>query len=763
MKRLHWFQSRQGLTKLAIRGNLAFLASFLLLSAASGGASAQTSLADITGATSRGTDMSYKVFVTLLGPIFDNPFTSMGGPTTLLGALFLVFNTFIFLVGMMWAAYGMFSGAIQTAQEGTALGRRSSPVWLPLRMTAGVVGMFPAMGGFSISQAVMLTTTTLGIGSANFIMNKAVDMTAQFAAVVPMSVGPAPVGGAFVDAAEGIFIGKICMLAKKAQQDSEAMVGTAAPDVIRTFSVSGAPVSVMYGTTSNPTMCGSVSVVDSYKPGLTGGWGPFSVRSAAVNYDAINESVKAAFIEGFDPMRQDVEALAEDWFNRREDFLAGTDTGGAGMIVPNDKIREAAFRYATRASAGAFAAIQSGTGDRTAIARDAIDQMKQFGWFGLGSWHSTFSAVGAAIREAALQVKIETVPPDTGGLSTSVRDTMVAAAQGYISSKGSAASAGSNGIFGPMAEGAGVGQWLVQGMMGSMVGTGGSGMVDPILGMKNLGDSVLVMAETAILMKPVSSVISAVVGAGADAASVAAPGAGGLMKKVGGAVLSAAMEALGPLLSTIVTFMFILGIFMSIYVPMVPMLNWAGALVQYVSGVLEGLAAAPVWALMHMDFEGEGLGQRTTHGWLFALNQLVRPSLMCLSFFLCNGVMVVMGTFLTMMFVPAMASAQGTSITGVVSIVGYLAIYGILIWSLVQGLTNMYSYLPDQIIGWAGGQAGSRIGQEVENKVHGMFMAYGRSVGGAFGGPQSKRPPLGKTPSGGGKPGEAAPGAAKQR
>jgi conjugal transfer/type IV secretion protein DotA/TraY len=659
----------------------------------------------------------------------------------------------------------MFSGAIQTAQEGTALGRRSSPVWLPLRMTAGVVGMFPAMGGFSISQAVMLTTTTLGIGGANFIMNKAVDMTAQFAAVVPMSVGPAPVGGAFVDAAEGIFIGKVCMLAKKSAQDAEVMVGTADPDVIRTFSVSGAPVSVMYGTTSNPTMCGSVSVVDSYKSGLTGGWGPFSVRSTAVNYDSINEAVKAAFVEGFDPMRQDVEALAEDWFNRRQDFLAGRDTGGAGMIVPNEKIREAAFRYATRASNGAFAAIQSGTGDRTAIARDAIDQMKQFGWFGLGSWHSTFSAVGAAIREAALQVKIETVPPDTSGLSPTVRDTMVAAAQGYISSKGSAASAGADGIFGPMAEGAGVGQWLVQGMMGTMVGTGGSGLVDPILGMKNLGDSVLVMAETAILMKPVSSVIAAVVDAGTDAASGVAPG-GGLMKKVGGAVLSAAAEALGPLLSTIVTFMFILGIFMSIYVPMVPMLNWAGALVQYVSGVLEGLAAAPVWALMHMDFEGEGMGQRTTHGWLFALNQLVRPSLMCLSFFLCNGIMVVMGTFLTMMFVPAMASAQGTSITGVVSIVGYLAIYGILIWSLVQGLTNMYSYLPDQIIGWAGGQAGSRIGQEVENKVHGMFMAYGRSVGSAFGRPPGHDPKTsvhgGGKKKGGSTP-DAAQGAPRQR
>lgn len=762
---MNWLKSRQGLMRLAFRGNAAFFAAFIFLGFLPGGVSAQSTLAEITSATSIGTDMSYKVFVTLLGPIFDNPFSSLGGPTTLLGALFLVFNTFIFLVGMMWAAYGMFSGAIQTAQEGTALGRRSSPVWLPLRMTAGVVGMFPAMGGFSISQAVMLTTTTLGIGGANFIMNKAVDMTAQFAAVVPMSVGPAPVGGAFVDAAEGIFIGKVCMLAKKSAQDAEVMVGTADPDVIRTFSVSGAPVSVMYGTTSNPTMCGSVSVVDSYKSGLTGGWGPFSVRSTAVNYDSINEAVKAAFVEGFDPMRQDVEALAEDWFNRRQDFLAGRDTGGAGMIVPNEKIREAAFRYAARASNGAFAAIQSGTGDRTAIARDAIDQMKQFGWFGLGSWHSTFSAVGAAIREAALQVKIETVPPDTSGLSPTVRDTMVAAAQGYISSKGSAASAGADGIFGPMAEGAGVGQWLVQGMMGTMVGTGGSGMVDPILGMKNLGDSVLVMAETAILMKPVSSVIAAVVDAGTDAASGVAPG-GGLMKKVGGAVLSAAAEALGPLLSTIVTFMFILGIFMSIYVPMVPMLNWAGALVQYVSGVLEGLAAAPVWALMHMDFEGEGMGQRTTHGWLFALNQLVRPSLMCLSFFLCNGIMVVMGTFLTMMFVPAMASAQGTSITGVVSIVGYLAIYGILIWSLVQGLTNMYSYLPDQIIGWAGGQAGSRIGQEVENKVHGMFMAYGRSVGSAFGRPPGHDPKTsvhgGGKKKGGSTP-DAAQGAPRQR
>jgi hypothetical protein len=41
--------------------------------------------------------------------------------------------------------------------------------------------------------------------------------------------------------------------------------------------------------------------------------------------------------------------------------------------------------------------------------------------------------------------------------------------------------------------------------------------------------------------------------------------------------------------------------------------------------------------------------------------------------------------------------------------------------------------LPDDAIGWVGGIGRNNIGKDVENKVHGMFMAGGRFGAGGVG------------------------------
>ena len=71
---------------------------------------------------------------------------------------------------------------------------------------------------------------------------------------------------------------------------------------------------------------------------------------------------------------------------------------------------------------------------------------------------------------------------------------------------------------------------------------------------------------------------------------------------------------------------------MSIYIPLIPFITWMGAVLAYVAFMIEGLAGALLHALSHLDGDGEGLGQRTTHGYMFYINALARPALMIIGF-----------------------------------------------------------------------------------------------------------------------------------
>ncbi|MFP3276725.1 MAG: hypothetical protein RXR52_38255 [Paraburkholderia sp.] len=103
------------------------------LFAVSGAVFAQTSIQSIgtiTGAASNGTDKSMTALQLIYGPIATNPLTggdaaagaSSGG---LIAQVFLVLNSCILAVGVIWAMYHFGSAMIATGPDGEFLGQRS--------------------------------------------------------------------------------------------------------------------------------------------------------------------------------------------------------------------------------------------------------------------------------------------------------------------------------------------------------------------------------------------------------------------------------------------------------------------------------------------------------------------------------------------------------------------------------------------------------------------------------------------------------------
>lgn len=161
------------------------------------------------------------------------------------------------------------------------------------------------------------------------------------------------------------------------------------------------------------------------------------------------------------------------------------------------------------------------------------------------------------------------------------------------------------------------------------------------------------------------------------------------------------------------------GMLMSLYIPMNPFIVWVGACIAWFITIAEALLSVPLWGLAHMDSEGEGLGQRTSHGYLYMLNVLFRPALMVIGFLVAGAGIIVLGSFVHNMYGIVIASIQADgsamgSFTGVASIVGFIIIYCVLMNSVIHGCFNAIHLIPDQVLAWVGGHGdGGHFGRDV--------------------------------------------------
>lgn len=117
--------------------------------------------------------------VTLLGVIFGDSVGSIylgGAPNSVLSSMMEKFNFIIVVVGIVVVAYVAILSTINTAHEGTAMGKRWSAIWIPMRSVAGMALMVPApASGYSMIQVTVLWIVIQGIGAADSLWNIALD------------------------------------------------------------------------------------------------------------------------------------------------------------------------------------------------------------------------------------------------------------------------------------------------------------------------------------------------------------------------------------------------------------------------------------------------------------------------------------------------------------------------------------------------------------------------------------------------------------
>ena len=118
-------------------------------------------------------NIAHKIMSAIFGEEWGN---MLGvGPGGQLGPLmvdiFTIYNSAVMFVTSVFVGYAIWSGVVQTAHEGKALGKRYSSLWTPLRMVTGATLTAPLFG-LSLVQILVLSISAFSFFVSDEISKK---------------------------------------------------------------------------------------------------------------------------------------------------------------------------------------------------------------------------------------------------------------------------------------------------------------------------------------------------------------------------------------------------------------------------------------------------------------------------------------------------------------------------------------------------------------------------------------------------------------
>lgn len=680
--------------------------------------------------------------VQVLSYVFGTPLPGMGGTAgpgaAIFNSFFLTFNTALFALGVSWFAWSIMSATVHTATDGEFLGKRYSSFWFTVRGIVGFAGLVPVAHGWSMAQIFMYAVAMMGIGLANILAGGQVGLMGALAgnslqpnnsAITRMADASVPPGPEAVSLARNMLQSQVCL------QGVNASRAALARDTGTVLDPQG-----QIACQAGSRQVGEVQYVIEYRCGVEDSASASGRDASCGGFDlSIPEGVA-----GIDPSRiararnQALVAMQRDLGTLASEVVAYAQDGPNAApkteprIMAAAKVYEQAVAQATQAELAAA----------TPVIRQSLNQAggpANGGWVTFGTAFHSYSAQMYQLGNA-LNAKIEPIPAqgsaEFGANNLYERASNLVSVQQQQSGE---AVTGGNSVYKFFAG-------LPVGAMKMLASNGpdssSDSIVNPVVFSKELGDDILTATEVAAVgyigargvMAALDEGQKAVFdsGVGKVANFLTAGTAKGFISGASAAVREMLVAA-GPMLTVLLFALILFGVTLSIYVPLIPFIAWWGGVIQWFVVVAESIIAASLWAFAHLDADGEGLGQRTQHGYIFVLNVLLRPALMVISFIVATLAVMVLGTLLLKLLALAIPQAQTNSMTGIVSFIGFIAVFLSLVLALVHTAFGMTGMITDQVLNWIGGHVGHAFGRDQDERAKQVFVAGVSKAEGAAG------------------------------
>ena len=168
---------------------------------------------------------------------------------------------------------------------------------------------------------------------------------------------------------------------------------------------------------------------------------------------------------------------------------------------------------------------------------------------------------------------------------------------------------------------------------------------------------------------------------------------------------------------------------------MVPTILWMAAVIGWFTLFLECMVAAPIWALMHLQMDGNGIAGRGASGYGIILSLALRPILMTIGFAAAMGSATPLIKIFNTMFFAAVANNFDDP-NGILLQIAMFCVYVVAMVAIVHKLFALIHIIPEIVMRWIGGAGGDSHGsssaEHIGRQTHaGMTGALGGIAGAA--------------------------------
>lgn len=641
----------------------------------------------------------------IIGAIFGNWQT--GSEVPLIGSAMRVLNTFALAFGTMMFSYVAVIGTMNSAQDGEILGKKWSSMWIPMRFTIGTTLLVPLSSGYSTIQHAILWLALAGGGAASHVWSAAVSNFAgtEAAAVTQSSDYQAKVERLMRD----VLKAEVCDVANQTQL---SVNGTTVPFQISTSDNSTSITDPDSGVPSNTTSmlvrwgaadgnsgqavdaCGSATTTveqDSGVPDFTiaGSTMTGSNGSAAYSNSAMNASAGVA--NAADAGKKVVQAQVTGMVNAAT-YLHNTANAinASQSAVTPAQISSAITSAANIYKAATLDSMKNATAVLNQNLTTFTDASKDAGWIMAGS---TFFQM-AQIHSRAAQV-MEDVPTARTG-SAVIQGNTKGIADASLTSDMSAMEAQIDTSFkGDSSSWGNPGQSLAL-VLGKAFSVNPNSSKHALVQIKDTGDYIIVGTEAAAVTMLAATTV------GFEAKNNAVGRVGNLLTGIGDTAEEMFKIVLPAIYMGFIA-CFGVGITMAFLIPFLPFTLTVGSIVGWLMAVFSAVVAGPVWLAGHLHPEGDDIAGKGIGGYMILLETVTRPIFIVFgligSFLIMDPVL----KLVSLMFKATMSSVQGSSITGIVSIVVLVMLYVSITMTTVRSTMSLVHVLGETVYRWIGG------------------------------------------------------------
>lgn len=610
--------------------------------------------------TPRTNDTAAGMLDKLLGLVTD----ASPGDVSALAAGMHIFNIAAVGAGTLMFTYMTIMGTLKSAQDGEVLGKQWSSMWIPLRFTFGIALLVPLPSGYSTAQVGMIKLAKTGSEVANQVW----DASAAFVS------GPTQTATARVNAIKGptyakalndsvrtILRAETCVLMYRERYSlGSEFVLRARPDAVKN---SYAAEWGYRGQSSDykPDECGRIETA-SYAQ-------PKNERKIA---EAETNALIKAQLDGLFAAAAKVRPAAA---------LIATPCGRTDQpVCPTPETLKEAIDAGVKEGAAAYSAIVDPRINQLyTVSMSAVEKVKTStagGWINAGTSMYSLAKVSTEINKLeAWTPKI--TPPDQSS----------AAAQSTVTNDDIISLSWANPLGEDVKDFAlsDKYRWISYKLGG-----------DPedkrhmLVQIKEAGDDIMMSAMGALAAAAIVDTVSNFIPWTAAAKTVAS-------KVVPG------VAAVGQALVIGLLAIYICGIMMSLVIPMMPFVLWAGSVLGWLIAVVQAVIAAPIWLAGHLHPEGDDLAGKGAGGYMILVEIFLRPTFMVLGLIGGYALIDVMCGWVGTAFFATVDSVQADSTTGLVSIVVLVIMYTGITFTVMNESFKLVTHIPSTIMTWIGG------------------------------------------------------------